>query len=44
MVFVPNSTSFATDPRVIESVIGSVTMEHPHYLKQVVHSGFDEIF
>ena len=29
-VFVPNSMTFATDPRCVESVTGSVPVEHPH--------------
>ena len=28
--FVLNSPTFVTDPRVIESVIGSAPIEHPH--------------
>ena len=31
VVFVPDSTTFATDPRVIESITGSFPVEHPHY-------------
>ena len=30
VVFVPDSTTFATDPRDLESVSGSVPVEHPY--------------
>ena len=30
--FVPYSTTFATDPRVVEWVTGSVPVELPHYV------------
>ena len=29
LVFVPNSMTFSTDPRVVESVTGLVPVEHP---------------
>ena len=32
MVFVPNSLTFTTDPRVVELVIKSVPLEYPHKL------------
>ena len=38
MVFICDSTTFATDPRVVESVTGSVPVEHPHYC--VTQRGF----
>ena len=43
VVFVPDSTTFAADPRVVESVTGSVSVEHPHnsmgFLWSVMHDG-----
>ena len=36
VIFVPDSQTFETDPTVIESVSGSVPVEHPH---KVTHKG-----
>ena len=36
MVFVPYSMTFATDPRVVHLVTGSVPVEHPHYFDLLI--------
>ena len=33
--FYPDSPTFTTDPRVIESIIGSVPVEHTHKLEMI---------
>ena len=35
VVFVPDCITFATYPTVVESVTGSVPVEHPHKVKAI---------
>ena len=37
VVFVPDSTIFATNPRIIELVVGSAPMEHPYNISLSFH-------
>ena len=43
MVSIPDSLTFATDPRVVESVIGSAPVEHPQsWVKRKQHAHLPE--